>query len=298
MPEPTEGRPDPRTQFPGPDQPGQQIAHPGNTGELNPPPDHGEHSYRGSGKLTGAVALITGGDSGIGRAVALAFAREGADVVLTCLADEEDDANATAEYVRTEGRHAVVLVADLSERSGCEEVVEQTARRFGRIDILVSNAAYQMSKDEGLAGIEPDQFDHTLKTNVYALYWLCKAALPFLPPGASIITTSSIQGFQPSAHLLDYATSKGAIVNLTKALASDLIERGIRVNSVAPGPVWTPLIPATMSQEKVESFGTQSPMGRPAQPAELAPAFVFLASPESSYITGEVIAVTGGSPIT
>jgi hypothetical protein len=283
--------------FPGADQPGQQVDHPGHTHELDPPPDHGEHSYRGSGKLDGAVSLITGGDSGIGRAVALAFAREGADVVLTCLADEKDDANATAEYVRAEGREAVVLVADLSERSGCERVIEETAHRFGRIDVLVSNAAYQMSKDEGLAGIEPDQFDHTLRTNVYALYWLSRAALPHLPPGASVITTSSIQGFQPSPHLLDYATSKGAIVNLTKALAADLIERGIRVNSVAPGPVWTPLIPATMPEEKVRSFGTQSPIGRPAQPAELAPAFVFLASTDSSYITGEVIAVTGGSSI-
>jgi NAD(P)-dependent dehydrogenase (short-subunit alcohol dehydrogenase family) len=294
---PTEGRPDPRTCFPGPEQRGQQVEHPGRTAELDPVPDHGELSYRGSGKLDGAIALVTGGDSGIGRAIAIAFAREGADVALTCLADEEDDAEATAEYVRTEGRQALVLVADLSERSGCERVVTQTARRFGRIDVLVSNAAYQMSKSEGLAGIEPDQFDHTLRTNVYALYWLCRAALPHLPPGASVITTSSIQGFEPSPHLLDYATSKGAIVNLTKALAADLIESGIRVNSVAPGPVWTPLIPATMPKEKVESFGTQAPIGRPAQPAELAPAFVFLASPESSYVTGEVIAVTGGSSI-
>jgi hypothetical protein len=297
MPEPTHGRPDPRSQYPGPKQPAQEVEHPGNTGELDPPPDHGELSYRGSGKLDGAVALITGGDSGIGRAVALAFAREGADVALTCLADERDDADVTAEYVRTAGREALVLVADLSERSGCERVIAETAGRFGRIDVLVSNAAYQMSKSEGLAGIEPDQFDHTLRTNVYALYWLCRAALPHLPPGASVITTSSIQGFDPSPHLLDYATSKGAIVNMTKALAADLMERGIRVNSVAPGPVWTPLIPATMPKEKVESFGAQAPIGRPAQPAELAPAFVFLASPESSYVTGEVIAVTGGSAI-
>ncbi|HEY2698598.1 MAG TPA: SDR family oxidoreductase [Pseudonocardiaceae bacterium] len=297
MPEPTAGRPDPRTRFPGPDQPGQQVAHPGRTGELEPKPDHGEHSYRGSGKLDGAVALITGGDSGIGRAVAIAFAREGADVALTCLADEEEDATVTADHVRAAGRKAVVLIADLSERAGCEGVVDATVGVFGRVDILVSNAAYQMSKDSGLADIGPDQFDHTLRTNVYALYWLCRAALPHLPPGASIITTSSIQGFQPSPHLLDYATSKGAIVNLTKALAADLIERGIRVNSVAPGPVWTPLIPATMPEHKVESFGAQAPIGRAAQPAELAPAFVYLASPESSYVTGEVIAVTGGSPI-
>ncbi len=297
MPEPTKGRPDPRTRFPGPDQAGQQVEHPGHTAQLDPAPDHGEDHYRGSGKLKDAVALITGGDSGIGRAVAIAFAREGADVVLTCLADEQDDADATAQHVRDAGRQAVVLTADLSEQAACERVVEATAQRFGRIDVLVSNAAYQMSKDEGLAGIGPDQFDHTLKTNVYALYWLCRAALPHLPPGASVITTSSIQGFQPSPHLLDYATSKGAIVNLTKVLATDLIERGIRVNSVAPGPVWTPLIPATMPEEKVKSFGAQSPLGRAAQPAELAPAFVFLASPESSYVTGEVIAVTGGSPI-
>lgn len=297
MPEPTDGRPDPRTRFPGPDQQGQQVEHPGHTGELDPRPDHGEDSYRGSGKLDGAIALITGGDSGIGRAVAIAFAREGADVVLACLAAERDDADATVGYIQAEGREATVLVADLSEQGACEHLVEQTVRRFGRIDVLVSNAAYQMSKDDGLAGIEPDQFDHTLKTNVYALYWLCRAALPYLPPGASVITTSSIQAFQPSAHLLDYATSKGAIVNLTKALAADLIDRGIRVNSVAPGPVWTPLIPATMPEDKVESFGAQAPIGRAAQPAELAPAFVFLASPESSYVTGEVIAVTGGSPI-
>jgi NAD(P)-dependent dehydrogenase (short-subunit alcohol dehydrogenase family) len=297
MPEPTAGRPDPRSQYPGPKQPAQQVEHPGNTEELDPPPDHGELSYRGSGKLDGAVALITGGDSGIGRAVALAFAREGADVALTCLDDERDDADVTAEYVRTAGREALVLTADLSERSGCERVIEETASRFGRIDVLVSNAAYQMSKSEGLAVIEPDQFDHTLRTNVYALYWLCRAALPHLPPGASVITTSSIQGFDPSPHLLDYATSKGAIVNMTKALAADLMERGIRVNSVAPGPVWTPLIPATLPTETVESFGAQAPIGRPAQPAELAPAYVFLASPDSSYITGEAIAVTGGSAI-
>ena len=276
---------------------GETVEHPGRTGDLNQQPDHGEHSYRGSGRLAGRRAVITGGDSGIGRAVAIAFAREGADVLITHLDAEKEDADTTAHWVEQAGRKAVTVAADLSEEANCQRVVDTAVAEFGHIDVLVSNAAYQMSQDGGLADISSEQFDHVLKTNVYALFWLCRAALPHLSEGSSIITTSSIQAFSPSPHLLDYATSKAAIVNFTKGLATQLAEQGIRVNSVAPGPVWTPLIPATMPPDKVESFGQQAPLGRAAQPAELAPAYVFLASRESSYTTAEVIAVTGGSPI-
>ncbi|MFE2752155.1 SDR family oxidoreductase [Actinosynnema sp. NPDC059335] len=274
------------------------IEHPGLTDDVRPTPDHGEATYRGTGRLTDKKAVITGGDSGIGRAVALAFAREGADVLITYLPAEEKDARDTARLVEDAGRKAVTLAVDLVEESQCTSVVSRAVEEFGRIDVLVSNAAYQMSQDGGLLDITTEQFDRVMKTNVYAMFWLCKAAVPHMPEGSSIITTSSIQGFQPSFQLLDYATTKAAIVNFTKGLAQNLVDRKIRVNSVAPGPVWTPLIPATMPAEKVESFGEQSPMGRAGQPAELAPLYVFLASAESSYITGEVIGVTGGSPIT
>jgi NAD(P)-dependent dehydrogenase (short-subunit alcohol dehydrogenase family) len=276
---------------------GESVEHPGATGDLDQRPDHGEHSYRGSGRLTGKRAVVTGGDSGIGRAVAIAFAREGADVLITHLDAEKDDAEDTAQWIEQAGRTAITVAADLTEEANCLRVVDTAVAEFGHIDVLVSNAAYQMSQDGGIADISTEQFDRVLKTNVYALFWLCKAALPHLREGSSVITTSSIQAFSPSPHLLDYATSKAAIVNFTKGLATQLAGQGIRVNSVAPGPVWTPLIPATMPPEKVESFGKQSPMGRPAQPAELAPAYVFLASQESSYTTADVIAVTGGSPI-
>jgi NAD(P)-dependent dehydrogenase (short-subunit alcohol dehydrogenase family) len=276
---------------------GESVDHPGRTEDLDQQPDHGEHSYRGSGRLTGKRAVITGGDSGIGRAVAIAFAREGADVLITHLDAERSDAEQTAHWIKEAGRRAVTLAADVREESECQRIVDTAVAEFGQIDVLVSNAAYQMSQDGGLADISSEQFDRVMKTNVYALFWLCKAALPHLSTGSSVITTSSIQAFSPSPHLLDYATSKAAIVNFTKGLATELVSHGIRVNSVAPGPVWTPLIPATMPEDKVESFGKQSPMGRPAQPAELAPSYVFLASQESSYTTAEVIAVTGGSPI-
>ncbi len=261
-------------------------------------PDHGEETYRGTGRLTDRVAVITGGDSGIGRAVAIAFAREGADVLITHLDAEQEDAQETARWVTEAGRRAVTLPVDLREESACRQVVDRAVEEFGRIDVLVSNAAYQMSQEEGIESITTEQFDRVMKTNVYAMFWLCKAAVPHMRPGSSIITTSSVQAFSPSPHLLDYATSKGAIVNFTKGLGSNLVDRGIRVNSVAPGPVWTPLIPATMSEDKLESFGQQSPLGRAAQPAELAPFFVFLASQESGYMTSEVLGVTGGSPIT
>ncbi|HLU56346.1 MAG TPA: SDR family oxidoreductase [Pseudonocardia sp.] len=274
------------------------MPHPGRTGELDVRPDHGEATYRGSGRLEGRKTVITGGDSGIGRAVAIAFAREGADVLLSYLPDEEEDGRETARLVEEAGRQAVPVPGDLQDEARCRAVVERAVREFGRIDVLVSNAAYQMSQDEGIDGITSEQFDRVMKTNVYAMFWLCKAAIPHMPEGSTIITTSSVQAFNPSPHLLDYATSKAAIVNFTKGLGSNLTDRGIRVNSVAPGPVWTPLIPATMPGEKLESFGKQSPLGRAAQPAELAPIYVFLASQESSYITSEVVGVTGGSPIT
>ncbi|MGM1061625.1 SDR family oxidoreductase [Saccharothrix sp. Mg75] len=275
-----------------------KIEHPGLTDQVDPTPDHGEASYRGTGRLTGKRAVITGGDSGIGRAVALAFAREGADVLLSYLPEEEEDARATARLVEDAGRKAVTVPGDLTDEARCADVVARAVDAFGGIDVLVSNAAYQMSQENGLLDITAEQFDRVLKTNVYAMFWLCKAAVPHMPEGSSIITTSSIQAFQPSYQLLDYATSKAAIVNFTKGLAQNLADRKIRVNSVAPGPVWTPLIPATMPPDAVEGFGEQTPLGRAAQPAELAPLYVFLASAESSYITGEVVGVTGGNPIT
>jgi NAD(P)-dependent dehydrogenase (short-subunit alcohol dehydrogenase family) len=298
MPEDQSTRQNPTDQYTASVSEGETTEHPGRTADLDRQPDHGEQTYRGSGRLTGRRAVITGGDSGIGRAVAIAFAREGADVLICHLPAEEPDARATAAWIERAGRSAVTVAADVREESECGRVVDRAVAEFGQIDVLVSNAGYQMSQDGGLADISTEQFDRVLKTNVYALFWLCKAAVPHMPAGSSIITTSSIQAFQPSPHLLDYATSKAAIVNFTKGLAADLVDKGIRVNSVAPGPVWTPLIPATMSEDKVESFGQQSPMGRAAQPAELASTYVFLASQESSYVTAETIAVTGGSPIT
>jgi hypothetical protein len=289
---------DPTRQHAAPGSGDVTVDWPGCTEDMDVRPDHGEHSYRGLGRLAGKQTVVTGGDSGIGRAVALAFAREGADVMITYLPGEELDAKETVHWVSEAGRRAVAMPADLREQHACQDVVDRAVREFGQIDVLVSNAAYQMSQDGGLCDITAEQFDRVMKTNVYALFWLCKAAVGHMPPGSSIITTSSVQAFQPSTHLLDYATSKAAIVNFTKALGANLVQRGIRVNSVAPGPVWTPLIPATMREEKLESFGAQAPLGRAAQPGELAPFYVFLASQESSYMTSEVLGVTGGSPIT
>jgi NAD(P)-dependent dehydrogenase (short-subunit alcohol dehydrogenase family) len=292
------GMRDPREQYPTPErQQGQQQRHPGTGGEMTPEPDHGERTYRGSGRLTGRKAVITGGDSGIGRAVAIAFAREGADVLLSYLDEEEADGQKTAALVEEAGRRAVTVPGDIRDETHCEHVVRRAVEEFGKIDILVNNAAYQMSRG-GVLDISTEQFDRVFKTNIYAMFWLCKAAIPHLPPGSTIINTSSIQAFQPSPELMDYAMTKAAIVNYTKSLATEVAEKGIRVNSVAPGPVWTPLIPATMPTEKVDTFGADTPLGRAAQPAELAPPYVFLASQESSYITGETIGVTGGKPIT
>ena len=287
---------DPTEQHATPGSGDRTVEHPGRTDELDVRPDHGEETYRGSGRLEGKKAVITGGDSGIGRAVALAFAREGADVLISYLEEEEKDAQETVRLVEEAGRRAVTVPGDLQDEGQCRAVVDRAVQEFGRIDVLVSNAAYQMSQD-GIDGITSEQFDRVMKTNIYAMFWLCKAAIPHMPEGSTIITTSSVQAFSPSPHLLDYATSKAAIVNFTKGLGSNLTEKGIRVNSVAPGPVWTPLIPATMPPDKVANFGKQVPMERPAQPKELAPVYVLLASDEASYISGATVAVTGGKPI-
>ncbi|GAB7193230.1 SDR family oxidoreductase [Kineococcus sp. NUM-3379] len=288
---------DPQQQYDHPDREGEQIPHPGRTGDMRDEPDHGEESYKGSNRLEGKKAVITGGDSGIGRAVAIAFAREGADVLISYLPAEEEDAQATVRLVEAAGRKAVAFPGDIREEDVCQQIVDRAVQEFGRIDVLVNNAAYQMAQPGGIEDITTEQFDRVLKTNLYAMFWLCKKAVPHMQEGSSIINTSSVQAYQPSPPLLDYATTKAGIVNFTKGLGQMLAEKGIRVNSVAPGPIWTPLIPATMDEEKVESFGEDVPLGRAGQPAELAPAFVFFASQESSYITAEVLGVTGGKPI-
>jgi NAD(P)-dependent dehydrogenase (short-subunit alcohol dehydrogenase family) len=285
-----------------PDTEGEQLSAPGAddsvTAAMQDEPDHGEDTYRGHHRLLDQVAVVTGGDSGIGRAVALAFAREGADLVLCYLEGEDEDARETARLVQDAGRTVVLVPADLTEEEACRTLVDRAVAEFGRIDILVNNAAYQMVQPGGIADITTEQFDRVMKTNLYAMFWLCKMALPHMRPGACIINTSSVQASSPSPELLDYATTKAGIANFTRGLASMVAGQGIRVNSVAPGPIWTPLIPATMPAEKVESFGEQTPLGRAGQPAEVATAFVYLASPEASYVTGEVLAVTGGQPVT
>lgn len=288
---------DPTQQHPEPEQPAHTIDHPGVTSDMAQEPDHGEDTYVGSGKLEGKRAVITGGDSGIGRAVAIAFAREGADVLLTYLPEEEEDARVTVGHVEAAGRRAIAVPGDLRDEAHCHAVVDRAVAELGGIDVLVNNAAYQMAQEDGIFGITTEQLDRVMKTNVYAMFWLTKAALAHMGPGATIINTASIQGYQPSPQLLDYAMTKAAILSFTKALAQQLAEQGIRVNAVAPGPIWTPLIPATMPGEKVEQFGGDTPMGRAGQPAELAPAYVFFASQESSYITGERLGVTGGKPL-
>ncbi|HEY0381004.1 MAG TPA: SDR family oxidoreductase [Candidatus Elarobacter sp.] len=286
---------DPREQYPKPDFPDQPQPAPGSSTRMRPQPDYGEDTYRGSGRLAGRKAIVTGADSGIGRAVALAFACEGADVVISYL-NEDDDAAETVRLVEGANRKAVAVRGDIQDEALCTALVRRAVAELGGLDILVNNAAYQYERG-GIAEISTEQFDRTLKTNVYAMFWLCKAALAVMPPGASIINTSSVQASKPDASLLDYATTKGAIVTFTQALAQEAIERGVRVNCVAPGPVWTPLIPSTLAADEVHTFGKESPLGRPAQPAELAPAYVFLASQESSYVNGARIAVTGGTPV-
>ena len=278
--------------------PAQEQQPPGSTTAMDPVPDHGEESYVGSGRLEGLRALITGGGCGIGRAVAIAFAREGADVALSYLAEEQEDAESTAELVRAAGRTAVLCPGDLTEETTCDRVVQTTVDELGGLDVLVNNAGAQWARDDGLEQMSSERMDRIFKTNLYALMWLTRAALPHLEKGASIINVSSIQAWDPSTSLLDYAATKAAINNFTVNLASEVGPRGIRVNAVAPGPIWTPLQPATKPGATMEEFGADTPLGRAGQPAEVAGAFVFLASPgEASYVSGTVLGVTGGKPV-
>ncbi|MFB7026837.1 MULTISPECIES: glucose 1-dehydrogenase [unclassified Streptomyces] len=283
------------TPHPVPPFPDQQQEHPGSTERMDPRPDHGEDSYRGHDLLLDRAAVVTGGDSGIGRAVCLAFAREGADVVFTHLPEEADEAAETARLIRGAGREAVPVECDVRDEEQCKALIDRAVDEFGRVDVLVNNAAYQMAQPDGIEAITTEQFDRVMKTNLYGMFWLSRAVLPHMPRGGSVINTTSVQGYRPSPPLLDYAMTKAAIVSFTHSMAQLLAERGIRVNGVAPGPVWTPLIPATMPG--VKDFGEQSPLGRPAQPAEMAPAYVFLASSGASYITGEIVNATGGTPL-
>jgi NAD(P)-dependent dehydrogenase (short-subunit alcohol dehydrogenase family) len=296
---PTDARTDPTTRYPDPPFPEQQQEPPGVEADLRPRADHGEESYRGSGRLEGRVAIITGADSGIGKAVAIAMAREGADVVISYLGGvEEPDAADTARWVTEAGRRALTVDGDIRSLDTCAALVEHAAAELGGLDILVNNAAWQDSGDR-IEEVTTDEWRRIFATNVEAMFHLSRLALPHLRPGGAIINTASIQAYSPSPELLPYATTKGAIITFTKALAQDpgVLERGVRVNAVAPGPIWTPLIPSTMPLEKAATFGENTPLGRAGQPAELAPLFVFLASAESSYITGEVIGVTGGRPL-
>jgi NAD(P)-dependent dehydrogenase (short-subunit alcohol dehydrogenase family) len=267
---------------------------PGQETEMRVRPDHGEQSYQGSGRLLDKAVLITGGDSGIGKAVAIACAREGANVAFSYLPAEEQDAHDTVHWVKSAGRAALPMSGDIQEENHCRQLVDRTIDAFGRLDVLVNNAAYQMTHDK-IEEFSSEEWDLTFRTNIYAMFYLSKAALPRMNRGGSIINTASVQAYKPTGRLLAYATTKGAIVTFTKALSELALEQGVRVNAVAPGPVWTPLIPSTMPAEKVEKFGQNSPFGRPAQPAELAPAYVFLAAQQdSSYITGSVMDLTGG----
>jgi NAD(P)-dependent dehydrogenase (short-subunit alcohol dehydrogenase family) len=286
----------PKTQYPPPGFPEQRQQAPGLTAEMRPKPDHGEETYRGTGRLAGRRAIITGADSGIGRAVAIAFAREGANVVLSYLPSEEADARDVARLVEGAGVKAIAAPGDLADEGRCNELVARAVREFGGLDILVNIAGVQQTVPD-IADLTTEQFDRTFKTNVYAMFWLTKAALKHMSAGSTIINTSSIQAYDPSPALLDYATTKAAINTFSKALAQQVAEKGIRVNVVAPGPVWTPLqVSGGQPTEQLPTFGTSSPLGRAGQPAELAPAYVFLASPESSFVSGETLSVNGGMP--
>jgi hypothetical protein len=288
---------DPRTQYPQPPFPKQPQDKPGFDHKMEPKADHGENSYQGFGRLKDRKALITGGDSGIGRAVAIAYAREGAEICINYLPEEKEDADWVCDLLEGEGHAVHRMPGNLTDKEFCNTLIKEAHERMGGLDILVNNAGKQV-RQPGIEDISDEQFDETMKTNVYAMFWLTKAALPLMPPGAAIINVTSNQGFSPAPYLLDYATSKFAIRGFTEAIAQGAIERGVRVNGVAPGPFWTPLQPSGgQTQEKVQEFGKGTPMGRPGQPAELAPTFVFLASQESSYISGEIIGVTGGKPI-
>jgi NAD(P)-dependent dehydrogenase (short-subunit alcohol dehydrogenase family) len=276
-------------------QPAQQQEPPGVLGEMTPRPDHGEESYEGHGKLTGKAAVITGGDSGIGRAVAIAFAREGADVLISYL-NEHEDAQDTAKYVEQAGRRCVLVPGDLADRAHAKTIIPKAVEAFGKVDILVNNAAFQMTHPT-LEEVSDEEWDHTVATNLTAMFILTKDAIPHMPAGGAIINSSSVNSDMPSPDLAPYAMTKAAIANFTASMAQMYADKGIRANSVAPGPIWTPLIPATMPEEKVDSFGKQVPMSRAGQPAELAPVYVLLASDEASYVSGARVAVTGGNPI-
>jgi len=286
---------DPTTQYPKLDIPEQRQDEPGLDSQMQPKADHGEKSYVGSGRLAGRKALITGGDSGIGRAVAIAFAREGADVAIAYLPSEQNDAEATLRILADAKVETLALPGDISEESFAKALPINVMKAFGGLDIIVNNAGKQIYSDD-ITQLTTEQLDSTFRTNIYAMFWIVQSAMKFLPAGSSIINTTSIQSYQPSAELLDYASTKGAITSFTKGLSKQLIKKGIRVNAVAPGPIWTPLQPSYgQPMEKLTHFGEQSPYGRAGQPAECAPAYVFLASQESSYTTGEVVGVTGGN---
>ncbi len=275
----------------------EQIQPPGTEAEMTPQADHGEASYQGSNRLAGLAAVITGGDSGIGRAVAIAYAREGADLLISYLNEQEDaDARETARHVEAAGRRCVLVPGDIADASHCRAVVDRAVREFGRVDVLVNNAAFQRTY-QSLDEIPDEEWDYTFRTNIAAMFHLAKAAVPHMRPGSSIINTTSIQSDKPSPMLLAYASTKGAVSNFTAGLAQMLGSKGIRVNAVAPGPIWTPLIPSTMPPDKVESFGKDTPLGRPGQPKELAGIYVLLASEEGSYMTGGIHAVSGGTPL-
>jgi NAD(P)-dependent dehydrogenase (short-subunit alcohol dehydrogenase family) len=285
----------PTPTHPTPPFPEQEQEPPGREAEMQPLADHGEKSYVGHGRLKDRVALITGADSGIGRAVAIAFAREGADVLGSYL-EEDEDAAETRRWVQDAGRRCVMVAGDIGDRDHCRALVERTVGELGRLDVLVNNAAFQMAYESFLE-IPPDELEFVFRTNVLSMFHLCQAAVPQMAPGSTIINTSSIQAAQPSPELLHYATTKGAISTFTKGLAQELAERGIRVNAIAPGPIWTPLVTMSFPAEKNAQFGADTPLGRPGQPGELAPAYVFLATGDSSYISGEVIGATGGKPL-
>ena len=286
---------DPRHQYPQPPFPRQPQNAPGLAAKMDPQPDHGETSYAGHQRLEGRKALITGADSGIGRATAIAFAREGADVALNYLPEEEADAKDVAKLIEADGRRAILLPGDITDQKFCEHLVEQAKSALGGLDILVNNAGKQTNQ-ENIADITAEQFDRTLKTNLYAMFWISKAAIPHMPAGAAIINTASVVAYKAPEILLDYSTTKAGIITFTKVLAKQLIEKGIRVNAVAPGPFWTPLQPSGgQPQDAVEKFGSSVPLGRPGQPVEIAPIYVFLASQEASYVTGETYGATGGT---
>ncbi|MBS1814540.1 MAG: SDR family oxidoreductase [Acidobacteria bacterium] len=284
---------DPRTAGPKPPFPDQEQEHPGTERKLDPPVDHGEQSYVGHGRLQDRTAIVTGGDSGIGRAIAICFAKEGADIVLSYLPEEERDAKEVEAQVEKAGRKIILHPGDIGDKNYAQSLVSTAMDKFGKIDIVVNNAAFQMSR-KSMDEIPEDEFEHTYRTNIFGLYYITKAAMPKMKPGGVILNTTSIQTFRPSGELLAYAGTKAAIANMTKGLAQLGAKNGIRVNAVAPGPVWTPLIPSTMPPEKVKNFGSQTLFERPAQPVELARIFVFLASDEATFISGEIYAATGG----